>query len=235
MEAINLTQVPVVDNHCHGIARDQTFEDIVSWRMAFTESTDPGMARDHVASTSMYRRLIPTLADFLGCVPEEEAVFVARTRRDGMELAGELLRAANVDTLLLDTGFPPPETVFPVPELGELAGCRAEPMLRLEVLMEDLLEDHDTLVDAEQALAATLDDVRGSGYVALKSIVHPRWTTHLNVCGRAADQSGYAGRLVRILGERSHERKIDVDVRIDKPGKHELARRVDHFRVRRSV
>jgi hypothetical protein len=171
MEAINLTQVPVVDNHCHGIARDQTFEDIMSWRMAFTESTDPGMARDHVASTSMYRRLIPTLADFLGCVPEEEAVFVARTGRDGMELAGELLRAANVDTLLLDTGFPPPETVFPVPELGELAGCRAEPMLRLEVLMEDLLEDHDTLVDTEQALAATLDDVRGSGYVALKSIV----------------------------------------------------------------
>jgi uncharacterized protein len=171
MEAINLTQVPVVDNHCHGIARDQTFEDIAGWRMAFTESTDPGMARDHVPSTSMYRRLIPTLADFLGCVPEEEAVFVARTGRDGMELAGELLRAANVDTLLLDTGFPPPETVFSVPEMGELAGCRAEPMLRLEVLMEDLLEDHDTLADTEQALSATLDDVRGSGYVALKSIV----------------------------------------------------------------
>ena len=83
MEAINLTQVPAVDNHCHGIARDQTFEDMVGWRMAFTESTDPGMARDHVASTSSYRRLIPTLADFLGCVPEEEAVFVARTGRDG--------------------------------------------------------------------------------------------------------------------------------------------------------
>src|SRR5919107_2680578 len=179
MEAINLTQVPVVDNHCHGIARDQTFEDIASWRMAFTESTDPGMAREPVASTSLYRRLIPTLADFLDCVPEEEAVFVARTGRDGMELAGELLRAANVDTLLLDTGFPPPETVFPVPELGELAGCRAEPMLRLEVLMEDLLKDHDTLVDTEQALADTLDDVRGSGYVALKSIVAYR--TGLNV------------------------------------------------------
>jgi hypothetical protein len=171
MEAINLTQVPVVDNHCHGIARDQTFEDIASWRMAFTESTDPGMARDHVASTSLYRRLIPTLADFLDCVPDEEAVLVARAGRDGRELAGELLHAANVDTLLLDTGFPPPERVLPVPELGELAGCRAEPMLRLEVLMEDLLETHDTLADTERALAAALDDVRGSGYVALKSIV----------------------------------------------------------------
>src|SRR5215203_2174024 len=191
MEAINLTQVPVVDNHCHGIVRDQTFEDVSSWRMAFTESTDPGMARDHVASTSLYRRLILTLDDFLGCVPEEEAVFVARTGREGQELAGELLRAANVDTLLRDTGFPPPERVLPVPELGELAGCRAEPMLRLEVLMEGLLEDHDSLADTEQALAAALDDVRGSGYVALKSIVAYRTGLDLREWPREESEAAF--------------------------------------------
>ena len=170
METLDFTQVPVVDNHCHGIMRDQDFEDITGWRQSFTESTDPGMARDHVASTALYRRLILRLADFLGCEPEEEAVFAARTGKDGRELAGALLRAANVDTLLLDTGFPPPERVLPVAELGELGGCRAEPMLRLEILMEDLLTEHDSLADAEQALAAELDDVRGQGYVALKSI-----------------------------------------------------------------
>jgi uncharacterized protein len=170
MEALDFTQLPVVDNHCHGILRDQAFEDMTGWRQAFTESEDPGMARDHVASTAFYRRLIRTLADFLGCEPEEEAVFTARTRRDGRELAGALLRAANVDTLLLDTGFPSPEEVLPVPELGDLGGCRAEPILRLEILMEDLLTEHDSLADAEQALAAELADVRGQGYVALKSI-----------------------------------------------------------------
>ena len=170
MQTIDFTQVPVVDNHCHGIMRDQTFEDIASWRRSFTESADSGMARDHVASTTLYRRLIRTLADFLGCEPEEEAVFAARTGRDGRELTGALLRAVNVDTLLLDTGFPPPEEVFPVPELGELGGCRAVPMLRLEVLMERLLAEHGSLADAREALAAELDDVRGRGYVALKSV-----------------------------------------------------------------
>ena len=170
MQTVDLTQIPVVDNHCHGILRDQTFDDLTIWRLSFTESTDPDMARDHVASTTLYRRLIRTLADFLGCEPEEEAVFAARTRRDGRELTGALLRAANVDTLLLDTGFPPPEKVLPVGELGELGGCRSEPMLRLEILMEDLLTKHDSLADAEQALAAALDNVRGQGYVALKSI-----------------------------------------------------------------
>jgi predicted TIM-barrel fold metal-dependent hydrolase len=170
METLDFTQVPVVDNHCHGIMRDQDFEDITGWRQSFTESSDLGMARDHVASTALYRRLIRKLADFLGCEPDEEAVFAARTGKDGRELAGALLRAANVDTLLLDTGFPPPERVLPVAELGELGGCRVKPMLRLEILMEDLLTEHDSLADAEQALAAVLDDVRGQGYVALKSI-----------------------------------------------------------------
>jgi predicted TIM-barrel fold metal-dependent hydrolase len=170
MEALDFTQVPVVDNHCHGMMRDQAFEDITGWRQSFTESKDTGMARDHVASTAFYRRLIRTLADFLGCEPEEEAVFAARTRREARELTSALLRAANVDTLLLDTGFPPPEEVLPVPELGDLGGCRTEPMLRLEILMESLLAEHDSLEDVKEALVAELDDVRGRGYVALKSI-----------------------------------------------------------------
>jgi predicted TIM-barrel fold metal-dependent hydrolase len=170
MEAIDFTKLPVVDNHCHGIMRDQAFEDITGWREAFTESKDTGMARDHVASTAFYRRLIRTLADFLGCEPEEEVIFAVRTTRDGRELTGALWRAANVDTLLLDTGFPPPEEVLPVPELGEVGGCRTEPMLRLETLMESLLAEHDSLEDVKEALVAELDDVRDRGFVALKII-----------------------------------------------------------------
>jgi uncharacterized protein len=169
MQTIDLAQVPVVDNHCHSIQQDQAFENITSWRRAFTESADPSMPREHVATTSFYRRLVRTLAEFLDCEPEEESVFATRAGRDG-RLAGELLRAANVEALLLDTGFPPPEYVVPVPDLGELGGCRAEPMLRLEILMEDLLAEHDSFEEVREALATALDDVRGQGYVALKSI-----------------------------------------------------------------
>jgi predicted TIM-barrel fold metal-dependent hydrolase len=170
MQTIDLARVPVVDNHCHGVSRDQTFDDLAIWRHSFTESTDPGMARDHVGSTAFYRRLIRTLADFLGCEPEERAVFAARTRREGRELTGALLHAANVDTLLLDTGFPPSEEVFPVSELAEIGGCRTGPMLRLEILMESLLAEHHSLEDVKEALVAELHDVRRRGYVALKSI-----------------------------------------------------------------
>jgi uncharacterized protein len=170
MESVDLTSVPVVDNHCHAVTTDQAFGKVEAWRRAFTESTDPGMPREHVVTTAFYRRLIRALAPFLGCESTEDAVFAARTAREGKGLTAELLRSANIDTLLLDTGFPPPEEVFPVPELGELGGCRAEPVLRLEVLMESLLTEYDTLAATEEALAAALEDVRGGGHVALKSI-----------------------------------------------------------------
>ena len=204
MQSVDLTQVPVVDNHCHGISRDQTFEDLASWRRAFTESTHPGMARDHVASTTFYRRLIRTLADFLGCEPEEEAVFTARTGWDERELTGALLRAANVDTLLLDTGFPPFEEVLPVAELGELGGCRAEPMLRLEILMEDFLAEHDSLGEVREALAAALDDIRGQGYVALKSIAAYR--TGLDIQEWPREEAEGSFREYRRAAEAGHAR-----------------------------
>src|SRR3954471_5145902 len=109
MESVDLTNVPVVDNHCHGVTTDQAFGDVEAWRQAFTESTDPGMPREHVATTAFYRRLIRALAPFLGCERAEDAVFPARTVREGKRLTAELLRAANIDTLLLDMGFPPPK------------------------------------------------------------------------------------------------------------------------------
>ena len=179
VEAVDLRHVPIVDNHCHGILRSQNFDDRVSWRRAFTESADPGMPREHVATTAFYSRLIRALAGFFGCEPEEEPVLAARTERNGPELSGELLRSANVETLLIDTGYPPPEEVLPVAELAELGSCRAEPMLRLETLIERLLNEHDSLEAVKAALAAALNDVRGQGYVALKSIVAYR--TGLNI------------------------------------------------------
>ena len=80
-KAVDLRHIPVVDNHCHGIRRSQNFDDLVSWRRAFTESADPGMPRDHVATTAFYRRMIRSLSAFFDCEPDEEAVFAARAGR----------------------------------------------------------------------------------------------------------------------------------------------------------
>lgn len=170
MASIDLSGIPIIDNHCHGLYRDQGPFDPLTWRSFFTESRDPGMARDHVANTLFYRRLLRQQSGFLGCEPEEDVVLTARRTRDAGELIGTLLQSANIDTLLIDGGYPPPASVLPDAELARISGCRVLPILRLEPLMESLITGHDTLAGLTEGLIATLHDLRGQGYVALKSI-----------------------------------------------------------------
>ncbi len=170
MALIDLSDIPIIDNHCHGLYRDQGPFDPPVWRRFFTESRDPVMPRDHVPNTIFYRRMLRDLARFFGCEPLEESVLATRRARDRDELTGALLQAAHIDTLLVDGGYPPPERVLPDAELARISGCRVLPVLRLETLMERLIAEHDTLAGVSEALGVALTDLRGQGYVALKSI-----------------------------------------------------------------
>jgi uncharacterized protein len=175
------------------------------------------MPREHVATTAFYRRLIRTLSSFFECKPDEETVFTVRTGRDAAELTGELLGSANVETLLLDTGYPPPEEVLPGDELAELGNCRTEPMLRLEILMQRLLSEHGSLQDVKDALAARLDDVRAQGYVALKSIAAYR--TGLAIREWTDEEAEASLREYRRDGSArlAHKPLLDTDLRLGNP------------------
>jgi hypothetical protein len=170
-QPVDLSQVPLVDNHCHGLYREHGPMDVFAWRRMFTESSDESMQCEHVATTVFYRRLIREMAAFFGCAPEEEEVLAARAVWAPDDLIGTLLRAASFDTLLVDQGYPPRDQLRPDAEVAALAGCRAAPMLRVELLMQRLIVEHTTLEDVVAALRAALADLRAQGYVALKSIV----------------------------------------------------------------
>jgi hypothetical protein len=72
------------------------------------------------------------LAAFFGVDPTERAVFAYRQSRDFDGYASSLLRATRTEWLLVDDGFPPPGAGVEWERLGELAGCRALPVLRIE-------------------------------------------------------------------------------------------------------
>jgi len=93
------------------------------------------------------------LAAFFGCEPSEAAVYEHRVQADPAEYASALLRATGTDVLLVDDGFPPPGVAVEWEELGELAGCRSLPVLRIET--------HD---------AEDVPGARERGFVALKTI-----------------------------------------------------------------
>ncbi len=69
--------------------------------------------------------------------------------------------------------------------------------------------------------------------IAFERIVIPVGTAHFDIGGRSANQRRYAPSFMGVFGERRHERKIDMDVRVDKSWKNKLPCGIDHFNIRR--
>jgi hypothetical protein len=142
-----LEGIGLVDQHAHGLLRESPAS-LDEFRGLFSESRDPRQF-PHVATSLMYRRAIRELAGFFGLEPTEAAVYEHRVGSDPFEYASRLLRATNTDVLLVDTGFPDNGTTWR--ELGELAGCDARPVLRIES-------------------GGDVGSARADGFVALKTI-----------------------------------------------------------------
>jgi predicted TIM-barrel fold metal-dependent hydrolase len=150
-----LSRTRLVDQHAHAVLRESP-RTLDEFRGLFSESSDPRQW-PHVATGVTYRRAIPLLAERLGCAAHEEAVFAARLAAGVDEYAALFLGATGTEWLLVDTGFPPPGLGFSWQRMGELAGCAARPILRIESLEAESVP--------EEVAAA-----RGNGYVALKTI-----------------------------------------------------------------
>lgn len=206
VDALDLTDIPVIDEHCHGFYQAQHPADALAWRRHFTESRDEGSWKEHVASTIFYHRLIRELAQFFACEPSEAAVLEARKRYQPADLIRALLHAGTIDTLLIDQGYPPSETLIPDTTVAALANCHVAPFLRLENVMQELVTQHDTLDGTIAALRSTLDDLRSQGYVGLKSIVayrtglDIRWweTSEVEASFREARQTALHQRHLRL-------------------------------------
>ncbi len=227
MVAIDLSAIPVVDNHCHGIFHTQAL-DARAWRARCTESAQPGIQQDHVTTTLFYRRLVRELAAFLACTEDEAAIVAARRARPDRALIRDLLRAAHIDALLIDDGFPNPDDVLPLDEAAALGECRAFPMLRLELLMQRLIVACDTLDAVVSALQETLADVRGQGFVALKTIAAYRTGLDIAVWPDDAVQAAFveARRVVQTTGalRLAHKPLLDtlLHVAFDAAARQEL-------------
>lgn len=166
---LDLTDLAVVDNHCHPILRMQQM-DILQFRSYFTEATHAVFASMHVPNAVYYLWMLRQMAAFYGCERTEEAVIAARNSFDTETLLHRLVQAANIDTLVLDIGYPPPDVCYSPEQMGTVGGCRAAKLLRLETLLQSLVIKHG---DFDEIVARFSDEVSGAreqGYCGLKSI-----------------------------------------------------------------
>ena len=167
---LDLSAIPVVDNHCHPILLDQAMDGL-RFRGCFTESSSPVFAEEHIQHTVYYLWMLRQMAAFYGCANTEDAIVAARNKLDTVSLTERLLRAANIDTLVLDTGYPAPEACLSPEQMGQTGHCRAVKLLRLEVLMQQLVVEYDDFEELAARFEMELRDLRARGYVGMKSIV----------------------------------------------------------------
>jgi hypothetical protein len=153
-----LSEISLVDHHAHGVLRERPTLD--EFRGLFSESPDPRQW-PHIATGVTYRRAMRELGAFFGVEPSEEAVYAHRVERDFAEYTSSLLRATNTEALYVDDGYPPPGEGTSWDELGELAGCEARPVLRIERVAEE---------GGEEAVRAAVASAREAGFVGLKTI-----------------------------------------------------------------
>jgi hypothetical protein len=157
------------------------------FRGLFSESPDPKQW-PHVATAVTYRRAIRELAAFFDLSPTEAAVYEHRVATDPAEYASALLRATNTELLLVDDGYPPVGEGTSWDELGELAGCEARPILRIERVAE---------ASGIDGVRGEVAEARANGYVGLKTILAYRGGLDL---GRLAEPTSNARREGRIEG-----------------------------------
>jgi hypothetical protein len=162
-----LSQVALVDHHAHGIVRPP--ETLDEFRGLFTESPDPRQW-PHVATGVTYRRALRELAELFGCEPTEWAVYQHRADADPDAYAATLLRATGTEWLLIDDGFPAPGEGEGVERMGELAGCRALPVMRIERVAEEGIARGLGLGELREHVRAEVTGAIAAGHVGLKTI-----------------------------------------------------------------
>ncbi len=167
---LDLTSIPVVDNHCHPVLLQQHM-DALHFRGYCTEATDPVFAQMHVPNTVYYLWLLRQMATFYGCSNNESDILAARNQLSADTLLEHLFHAANIDTLVFDPAYPLGSECYTPERMGQLGHCRTTKMLRLETLMQELILEHDGFDDVIDLFASRVRQAQAQGYCALKSIV----------------------------------------------------------------
>jgi hypothetical protein len=175
--ALDLDGIPIFDNHCHSLLRQQPPDDD-AFRIHLTESTFPEIARDHVPHSLFYQWTLRELAGLLDCEPTPEAVHAARRERGVAWLTRTIVERANFKTWLIDTGYGA-DTTYSLDELRALAPCRIEEVIRLEPMIERLILESTGFDGFIEAYRAAIDDLRGRGIYGMKSVIAYRSGLHV--------------------------------------------------------
>ncbi|MBS7653419.1 hypothetical protein KEJ13_09875, partial [Candidatus Bathyarchaeota archaeon] len=171
---IDLSQYPVVDDHCHPFLpwrEDKEFPQL------FNLST-LNIPRVHCENTLLYRKVIRELSRVLDCPLDLDVVVKRRREEYSSNPSGyieRLFNDAKISTLILDMGYPSVEYSgysIPLEEFRKLVRCSLRCIYRIEPLLFRILQADPTFEEMLDRFMGSLDRaVKTDGYIGFKSVV----------------------------------------------------------------
>jgi predicted TIM-barrel fold metal-dependent hydrolase len=202
-------RVPLIDHHCHGVVAGAL--DGPGVECLLSESVTPAPPGTSRFDSQLGFAVRRWCAPLLGLEPSARAVeyLQRRTELGPAEVNRRLLRAAEVDAWLVDSGYQSDQVLTPV-QLAQASGTPAHEIIRLEAVAERVGREGAAASSFADRFAEALSAAI-VGAVGLKSIAAYRYGLDFDPARPGeADVRAAAGRWLRALD-------ADPAVRLDDP------------------
>ena len=182
---VTLSDLPVVDGHCHPLLPDPLVLSSDDFLSFFTEARNDTMA-SHVQHTGLLQRAVRDLGRRLRTDGVIDSI-LERRRQLGAGAACRTLTESRVVALLVDTGYPP--EAMAIDSMRMALPCAIHEVFRIETFAQTLLA---TSFAYEEFLSAFREQLRAAAgrVVAFKSIIAYR--SGLAIRAWTADQASGA-------------------------------------------
>ncbi len=212
---LDFSDQPIVDVHCHPYTRKESLtpDEWVNTTAfgggsaAYLEAG--GVTVDDAAlamlkrvkhDTIYFRYMVHRLAEYFGCDADVDAIVDARntmiTDKGYNRYANGMHDAANITTLIMDFGNPLPQV--PIEPFREEVGIDVVPLLRIEVLIQDLLDEDIGWAEFQRRYDDSIADaLTNGGYKGLKSIIAYRTGLDISPVSRGEDQGRQAHDIIK--------------------------------------
>jgi len=168
---LDLSDIPLVDNHCHGLLADDRPMTVDDLRLRFQENGfDEPFPPEHVPTSVHYLWALRQMAEVLDCEATEESVVAARAALSQDEIERRYMDAAGIEWLLVDDGYPNPADTVDREEQARRTGCRVGWVERIETVAGRLVADAAGFQEWDEQLRVHLTSARDRGVCSLKSV-----------------------------------------------------------------
>jgi predicted TIM-barrel fold metal-dependent hydrolase len=219
---LELNDLPLIDQHVHVFkpeSNQPTFDPLATFSLGgdWIEFLDSGghtptdqekrQLTINQQHTMIYHEAMHALARYLGCEANREAIIAARAAMvaDYQAYVRGMYRDINVESNIVDLGFPKHVNLE---EFEALTGVPAYGLFRIEPLIGELWDQHDSLASLEKAFEERIRKVASDAkIIALKTVIAYRTgldiqpltaqevSTSVNRLKRSPDSAGLLARI----------------------------------------